>query len=70
MKKNFDDLSKYESAMLVHYSVMAQFNYLFVGPIEQEQEYLVCHKKLPGSLRTSRLRKKRKTIVESWYRNR
>jgi hypothetical protein len=32
-----------------------------------EREYLVCHRRLPGSKRTERLRKKRRAVVLAWW---
>lgn len=32
-----------------------------------EKKYLECHKKLPGSLRTKRLRKKRRDVTLRWF---
>ena len=32
-------------------------------------EYLATHKRLPGSDRTARLRKKRRSVVLAWYAN-
>lgn len=35
-----------------------------------EREYLLHHDRLPGSLRTRRLRKKRQRRIQEWFRTR
>ncbi len=61
-------LREWQAALKRAAQMMAAFALAFVSPREQESAYLVHHKRLPGSLRTSRLRKKRRTRVDHWYR--
>lgn len=34
-----------------------------------EKEYLSCHRRLPGSTRKARLRKKRQSVVRAWQQS-
>lgn len=59
---------EYQAALMNAARILAQFSVALVTVHDQESVYLKNHKRLPGSLRTSRLRKKRKTQVDHWYR--
>lgn len=61
-------IRRYQAALMCMARAMAAFALAIVSPPKQESAYLVHHKRLPGSLRTARLRKKRRTRVENWYR--
>lgn len=63
-----DGFNKFNEAITEVARVLGQFTFALVGPRSQQLSYLIYHERLPGSERTSRLRKKRKTRVENWYR--
>jgi hypothetical protein len=61
------DLKRFEDAMRKAYDRMDQFVYS-IGRNRPELCYRTHHKRMPGSDRTSRLRKKRRTKIESFWR--
>ena len=63
-----EGFKKFDAAITTMARAIGQFAIAIASPPGKQFAYLIYHERLPGSLRTSRLRKKRKTRVENWYR--
>jgi hypothetical protein len=70
-RQAFEDLREFTELTNRAFREMGKILCQFALAIEtgpsKEMVYLLHHNRLPGSNRTSRLRKKRRTRVEKWY---